>query len=67
MWKIDIHVMKITDYVSTVILLSFNRRIGVVSFFSHSPICLKLFLAYPFEDCTQKRVYEVLSAVGWHC
>jgi hypothetical protein len=28
MWKIDIHVMKITDYVSIVILLSFNRRIG---------------------------------------
>ena len=40
--------------------ISFNRRIGVVT-----PISLNLFLVYPFGDYTQKRVYEVFSAVGW--
>ncbi len=40
-------------------LLSFNRPIGVLT-----PMVNNLFLAYPFGEHTQKRVYEVFSVVG---
>jgi len=36
-------------------ILSFNRRIGVIT-----PISLNLFLAYPFGEHTQKRTCEFL-------
>ncbi len=41
------------------IMISFNRPIGVLT-----PMVNNIFLAYPFGDHTQKRVYEVFSVVG---